>query len=122
MYAALMRVLPNDAGTGGTEITGTGYAAVAVPTTDAGMSAPAAGTGNQRVTSNVGVITFSAAAGSDWAPAGSEVIGVALYDDPTLRAAANFIGSGALPAPKVIQSGDPVSIPATDLDIIFAGT
>jgi hypothetical protein len=117
VYVRIMRVLPNDAGTGGTEITGTGYAPEAVPTTDAGWTAPVQGTGTQWTITNAAIVDFGTP-GSDWAPAGQEAVGVTIWD---ASSGGNYVGSSTFPAPKVFQSGDPVSFPIGDLKVTLAG-
>lgn len=118
LYVALFSTMPTDAGTGGVELTGTGYARVAIATTAAAWSAPAAGTGTQRVIDNVGVVDFGTA-GSDWAPAAAPAVGFGLFDAAT---AGNYWGGNAFAASKVIQNGDPVRFNAGSLDTILAGS
>lgn len=118
LYVRLYSVMPNDAGTGGTELTGTGYAPVAVPTTAAGWNAPGAGTGNQRLIDNAAAIDFGTA-GSDWAPSGTPCVGYGLWD---ASSAGNYWGGKAFAASKVIQNGDPVKFLAGSLDILASGS
>jgi hypothetical protein len=113
---ALFAVMPNDAGTGGTELSGTGYSRESVPTDDASWSAPAAGSGTDRYVENLVAIDFGSA-GSDWAPAGSECVGFALYEGGT----SNYLGGNTFASPVVIQSGNPVRFAVGALDAIIRG-
>lgn len=113
VYVALFTTMPIDAGTGGVEVTGTGYARVGVATDDAQWAAPSAGAGTTRQTSNVNQISFGTA-GSDWAPSGTPCVGFGLYDAST---AGNYLGGAAFAASKIIQSGDPVRFAAGALVI-----
>lgn len=105
----LYSVLPNAAGTGGTELTGTGYAAQTLATTDAGVSAP---TGTPRTVDNAAVVDFGIA-GSDWAPpAGPLCVGFGLWDG------ANYVGGNTWTSgPIAIQNGNPVRFPAGELNV-----
>ena len=118
LYVALFSTMPSDAGAGGVELSGTGYARVAIPTTAAAWSAPAAGTGTQRVIDNVGVVDFGTA-GSDWAPSGTPCVGFGLYD---ASSGGNYWGGNSFASSKIIQSGDPVRFNAGALDAILAGS
>lgn len=118
LYVALFSTLPNDAGSGGVELSGTGYARIGVATTNAAWSAPAAGTGSQRVIDNAAIVDFGTA-GSNWAPAGTECVGFGLFDAVT---AGNYFGGNLFATAKVIQSGDPVRFPIGSLDIVLAGS
>ena len=117
VHVALFSTMPTDAGTGGTELTGTGYARVAVAKGDASWSAPAAGTGTQRVISNVAQISYGTA-GSDWAPAGTPAVGFGLYDAAT---GGNYLAGNTFAASKIIQNGDPVRFAAAALTIPLSG-
>ena len=117
LYVALFSTLPNDAGAGGVELSGTGYARAGIATTAAAWSAPAAGTGTQRVIDNVGVVDFGNA-GSDWAPSATPAVGFGIFD---AASGGNYWGGTLLPATKIIQSGDPVRFNAGALDAILAG-
>ena len=103
-YIALFSTMPTDAGTGGVELTGTGYARQGVTRGTAGWSAPAAGAGNTRVISNAAAISFGTA-GSDWAPSATPAVGFGIFDAAT---AGTYKGGGTFAASKIIQSGDPV--------------
>lgn len=113
---ALFKVMPNDAGTGGTEVSGTGYARESVPTDDASWSAPAAGSGTDRYVENLAAVDFGSA-GSDWAPAGNECVGFGLYEGGT----SNYLGGNTFATPVVIQSGNPVRFAVGALDAIIRG-
>jgi hypothetical protein len=117
VHVALFSVMPNDAGTGGTELSGTGYARVAVPATNAAWNAPVAGTGTQRVLDNVAAVDFGTS-GSAWAPAGT-CVGFGIFDAST---AGNYIGGNTFGTAVTIESGNPVRFIAGALDIILSGT
>lgn len=104
VYIALNSVMPADDGTGGTELSGTGYARVAIATTNAAWTAPAAGTGNKRKIDNAAAVDFGTA-GSDWAPSGSPNVGYTVWD---ASSGGTYMGGVAYGASKIIQSGDPV--------------
>lgn len=113
VYVALNSTMPADAGTGGTELSGTGYARVAVPTTDAAWNAPSAGTGNKRQISNAAAVDFGTA-GSDWAPSGTPAVGYTCWD---ASSGGNYLGGVTFSPSKIIQSGDPVKFNASSLVI-----
>lgn len=117
VYVELFSVMPNDAGTGGTALSGTGYARKAVPATNAEFSAPTAGTGTQRVISNVNVVDFGTA-GSDWAPPAAQCVGFGFYD---ASSGGNYLGGNTFASPMVIQNTNPVRFNAGELDVILAG-
>lgn len=118
VYVELFSTLPADAGTGGTALSGTGYARIAVPTTNAAWDAPAAGAGTIRFIQNTAVVDFGTA-GSDWAPSGTPCVGFGLYD---ASSAGNYLGGNLFSASKIIQTGDPVKFNAGALDIQIQGT
>lgn len=113
VYIALNSVMPADDGTGGTELSGTGYARVGVATTDAAWSAPAAGTGNKRKIDNAAAVDFGTA-GSDWAPSGAPCVGFTQW---TASSGGTYMGGAAFSASKIIQLGDPVKFNANTLVI-----
>lgn len=110
-YVALFSTMPADAGTGGTELSASGYARVAVASTNAAWNAPSAGTGNSRVISNAAAVDFGTAA-ADWAPSGTPAVGFGLFD---ASSAGNYLGGATFSASKIIQSGDPVKFNASAL-------
>lgn len=103
LYFALFTAAPSDSG-GGTEVSGTGYARVAVATGDAaflatqgGTSGASSGTGGQ--TSNANAITFPAPGGA-W--------GVATHWGAfDASSGGNLLVHGTLAAVKTINGGDP---------------
>lgn len=119
VYVELNRVLPAQAGTGGTIITGTGYAAQPITRGTGAWSAPGAGSGSRRQITNTAAVNFGTA-GSDWAPAGQEVVGFTVWNHATTRTGANYMGKGTFAAPLVIQSGNPVQFNAGALAITAA--
>ena len=99
VYVALYTVIPTDASTSGTEVTGGSYARVAV--TNNATNWPGPTTNNGTVT-NGATITFPAPTGN-W----GTVVGVAIYDAAT---AGNQLFWGALTTNKTIPSGDPAPV------------
>lgn len=108
IWVAAMLNNPNDAGTGGTEVTAGGYARVAIVGTSTTWNAPGAG----GLIDNVAVLNFGTAT-ADW----GTVTGVALYNAVTSGTCLMF---GTLTANKAIASSDIFQIAAGDLDITFA--
>lgn len=100
MYVSIYRGDPLGAGV---EVAGTGYARQVI-----GLGAAAA-----KAASNGGLIDFGTA-GSDWAAAGDEATHLGIHDAAT---AGNLYLPITLPAAKVIQTDDPVTIPIGDLDV-----
>lgn len=109
LYVALNSVIPDTDGTGGTEITGTGYARQA---TD--LSADWTRTG--QIFTNDNDIDFGTA-GSNWAPVGSEAVAFTFWD---ASSSGNLRMLKALVAPRIINSGDPVKFPAGSIQITAA--
>jgi hypothetical protein len=96
VYIALFTVAPTASG-GGTEVTGGSYARVSV--TNNATNWPAASGQTKR---NGTAITFPAPS-ADWAPSGSPVVGVAVFDAST---SGNMLIYGPLSTPRVIINGD----------------
>lgn len=101
VYVAAFTTDPTDAGSG-TEVSGGSYARVAVD-----FNAAASGAANP-----TGDVTFPEATAS-W----GTVTHAALMDAAT---AGNMLMHGALAAPKAIDTGDTLRIPAADLDVSLA--
>jgi len=95
LYVALFTVAPTDAG-GGTEVTGGGYARVAVANSATEWAATSAGNGT---TSNLNPITFPAPT-ANW----GQVVAWAIFDAAT---AGNMLFYANLTTPKTINNGDP---------------
>ena len=108
LYLALMSVEPADDGTGGTEITGTGYARASCGVGATSWVWDAALHGVK----NVADILFPLAGANDWIQA----IAGAVYD---ASVAGNLWGHAALLAPVLPSLGDQVRIPAGSLVIRF---
>lgn len=100
VYLALYTADPTDTGSGATEISGSGYARVAVA-----FDAAASG-----ATSNTSNIDFAAATGN-W---GSAISHWALYDAST---SGNMLIHGSFTTAKVIETNDVLRISAGDLDL-----
>lgn len=90
--------------TGASELSGNGYARVAIAPGTGTWSAPATN-GSVREISNSGAVTFPTATGADWAAA--TYFGI--WD---ASSAGNFIRGAALGASKTVQVGDTASFAA----------
>ncbi len=109
IYVALFTTLPAEDGTGGVEVSGGSYARVLHGPSDAAWSAPTAGNGEHANASNV---VFPSPTGN-W----GNVVGFALYDDPT---AGSFLVGAALAAARNILSGDPApNFPTNTLKVVI---
>lgn len=95
--------------TGASELSGNGYARVAVSPATGSWSAPATN-GSSREITNAGAITFPTATGSDWTTA--TYFGI--WDASTTG---NFVRGAALTASKTVQVGDTASFAAGALAI-----
>lgn len=115
LYVGLFTASPADAG-GGTEVTGNGYARVAVTgslanwagTQSAGSTVASSGTGG--TTSNNNVITFPTPTPSGW----GTVVGMGIFD---ASSNGNLLFYGGLTTSKTINSGDAVTFPAGSLSV-----
>ena len=96
IYVALFVTAPGEDGTGGTEVTGTGYARVLHGPSDATWAAPVGGNGQF---SNLGAVQF----GSPTANWGT-ISAFGLYDAIT---SGNLLIVNTLTASVVVNSGDP---------------
>jgi hypothetical protein len=102
LYVALFTTLPAEAGTGGTEVSGAGYARVQHDPGDANWAAPTGGNG---LYSNVGAVQF----GSPTANWGS-IAGFGLYDADT---GGNYLLGALFASPVTVNAGDPAPAFAT---------
>lgn len=117
LHVGLLTAAPSDAG-GGTEVSGNGYARVAVTsslanwagTQAAASTVASSGTGGQ--TSNNAAITFATPTAS-W----GTVSHFGIYD---AASGGNLLFWGALTISKTINQSDTVSFPAASLTITFA--
>ena len=107
VYLALFTVAPDDAGAGGTEVSGGSYARLAV--TNNATNFPAAAGGSK---SNALALTF-ATASADW----GIIVSAALYD---AAAAGNFLAHAPLLINRKVRAGDAALFPAGSL--IFTNT
>lgn len=96
IYVALFTTLPNEANTGGVEVSGGNYARVKNGPGDTAWSAPSSGNGQ---ISNVASIAFNNPT-ADW----GTIVGFGLYDAIT---AGNLLIVASLTTPKPILAGDP---------------
>jgi len=87
---ALFTVAPGDDGTGGTEVSGNGYARQAVT-----FGAPSGGT-----VQNSGIVAFPQASGGDW----GTIVATGIYDN-----SGNLLYHGALASSKLVEDGDTIS-------------
>jgi len=99
VYVGLFTTLPNDNGTGGTEVSGGGYARQAVT-----FGAPSNGS-----MSNSADITFPLAT-ANW----GTIVGFGIFDAAT---GGNLLYFGSLTTSKSIESGDQLRFPAGNLTI-----
>lgn len=117
LHIGLLTAAPSDSG-GGTEVSGSNYARVAVTsslanwagTQAAASTTASSGTGGQ--TSNNAAITFPTPSGN-W----GTVSHFGIYDAST---GGNLLFWGALTIAKTINQSDTVSFPAASLTITFA--
>lgn len=108
LYLALFTTTPAEDGTGGVEVDTadwTNYARVAITNDNTKWGR----TGS--VVSNLADIDFGAAV---IAGANPDIVGFALFDAAT---GGNQTHQGDLAAPKTIQNGDPVKVPAGSLTV-----
>lgn len=106
LYIALFTAAPSDSG-GGTEVTGGSYARAA--STNNATEWPAATGTTPTLKTNANAISFTTPTGS-W----GLVTHFAIFDAVT---AGNMLFWAALTASETINSGNPVSFPAGDIDI-----
>lgn len=109
VYVALFTAMPTQAGTGGTEVSGTGYARQAIAAA-AGWST-ISGTGPWSI-ANAGTVNFGNA-GSAW----GTVLGFGIYDAST---AGNLLYVATFGSSVVISNGAPVSFAAGAITISVA--
>lgn len=95
VFVALFTTIPNDDGTGGTEVSGTGYARIQHGPSDATWTAPT----TSGVFANIGVVQF----GSPTANWGT-ITSFGLYSAVT---GGNLLAKGALTGNVTVNSGDP---------------
>lgn len=108
LYVALYTAAPSDSG-GGTEVTATGYARVAVNPLDANWAATS---GTNGLTSNVAAISFGT-----WTTGPTTVTHFAILDAST---SGNMLVWGALTTSKTVNANDSFSIPANQLTVTVA--
>lgn len=107
-------LLTADPGSGGVEITGGGYARVAIPVNDANWSAPAT-EGTYRFVSNLLAVTFPNPT-TNW-NGGNPIPNFALWD---AASGGTLIYDGSLPTPRTIIGGDdPAQAPPGSIKIKF---
>lgn len=110
VYVALFTVAPDDAGAGGTEVSGSGtnYQRVSVPCTLAawagtqGSASTSASTGSSGTSSNNGSITYLVPS-ADW----GVCVAIGVYDALT---GGNLLHAAPLGATRTILSGDPAPV------------
>jgi len=102
-YIGLFTTNPGDDGTGGTEVSGSGYARVQVVNNVTNF--PAASGGSK---SNGTVITFPAASGGSW----GTVVGFGLFD---AASGGNLLGVGTISPGVLISDGETRNFPIGNL-------
>lgn len=108
LYVALFTAVPSDSG-GGTEVSATGYARVAVNPADANWADTS---GTNGVTSNVAAIDFGT-----WSTGPTTVTSFGIFDAST---AGNLLVWGDLTASKTVNAGDSFSVPAGSLTVTIS--
>jgi hypothetical protein len=106
VYVALFTVAPADAGTGGTEVSGNGYARTAVTFATPVSATPSSGT---KTLSNA-TATFPAATAS-W----GTVVAFAFYD---ASSGGNMLASGTLTTSLAVATGNQVNFSAGSLQLL----
>lgn len=105
IYAALMTVAPTATG-GGTEVTGGGYARVAITCNTTNFPSASGAAISNGVAFDFGTAT------SDWAPSASQVVGVAFVKTSSgALGSTDIVYYTELTSTRVILNGDPVKIP-----------
>lgn len=96
LWVALFTTMPAEDGTGGVEVSGTGYARIQRGPADEAWEAPAAGNGLYK---NAEAIQFGAPTAS-W----GQIVGFGLYDAGT---SGNYLLGNTFVAPVTVNNGDP---------------
>lgn len=96
IYVALFTTLPGEDGTGGVEVSGTGYARIQHGPSDATWAAPTGGNG---AFSNAGSIQFGSPS-ANW----GTIVGFGIFDAVS---SGNLLLSSALTSNITISDGDP---------------
>jgi hypothetical protein len=123
VFIALVTTTPN-AATAGTEVSGTGYARVEVPTslTDwcgtQGAGSTSASSGTSGTTSNNADIDFGTAGGAWGTVTYWEAYDAVTSGNRLMWGA--IVDSGGVPTPRSIANGDPVKFPTSALSIPWA--
>ena len=99
--------------TGASEISGTSYGRILVATSTGWSAAGADVTSGGRVKDNSGIVNYGTA-GSAW----GTITHLGVW---TAITAGAFMGGGPLTASQTVASGNAVSFPIGDLDIVGAG-
>jgi hypothetical protein len=107
-YISLHTADPGADGQTSNEVSGGSYAAKSTAASDWSTATAA----DPAETNNSNAITFVTATGS-W----GTVTHAGIWNHPTTRGTANFVGRGALSASQAIASGNTFSFPATTLKI-----
>lgn len=110
IYVALFTALPDEDGTGGTEVSGGNYARVQVGPDDNEWTPPVSGDG---IYSNTNPVVFGAP-NANW----GNVIGAGIFD---ASSGGILLAKGTLDTARNIVSGDPApNFPAGALKFVFA--
>lgn len=107
LYLAAYTVSPTVSG-GGTEVSGNGYARIAVTNNSNNFTVSSTG-----LYTNTGAITWSAASGGNW----GTIVAIGIFD--ALSGSTNFLGFHTLSTSKVINDTDQLNIATGNLDIQF---
>ena len=114
IWLARVKTKPAEVGTGGVEVTGTGYARVQCGPADASWAAPIAGSGEFV---NLVDFTFGSPT-SDWAVSPTPITAFGIYDAQT--GGNLLIAENLLVAQEVFNGGLPPKFAAGDLKITFS--
>jgi hypothetical protein len=111
LYIALFTALPNDAGTGGTEVgtSGTGYSRLAIANSSTNFDPAASG-----IKTNKTAWTF-ATSSSAW----GEIVGAGIYD---ASSGGNLLWYWEWDQPRVVAANDTMRVEAEEIEWTFSST
>lgn len=110
VYFALFLTIPDDSGASGNEVTGNGYARVAIGNNTGNFANATTSAGFVTSKWNSVAINFPADTTADW----GQVIGLGMFDAAT---SGNLLWVADITPYRTIQVGDTASVPATSLSI-----
>lgn len=110
VFFGLFLSMPDDSGATGNEVTGNGYARVAIANTTVSFANATTSAGFVTSKWNSVAITFAADVTADW----GQVIGLGVFDALT---SGNMLWVADITPFRTIQVGDTASVPSTSLSI-----